>query len=420
MHKLLVDDAVDITGSSSMRGQVALFSNNFMSHFVNLCVIANTVALFVQLQVLGMVANTSLGIATYNGWSTAEFILQALEYFFTAVYIVDLALQLYAFRLSHFRSVFNIMDSAIVVITSLEVFILTPLASSVGNVSVVRLLRLAKVSRAVKVVRTLKSFESLRVLVAVMWFSIGSCFWSLVFLFVFQIMGSVFMCHSLHDFIIDASQDLALRVWVNDMYGDGLKSFWTIFELTFSGCWPTYARRIVEEISPLYSLFFFMYVYVVVFVATRIVAALLMKETLSQYSNDAECMVNERAKKSSWVKASLSDLFEEADTDNDGLLSVKEMRALFAHQKVKLWMKELGVDANDPDTLICLLGDGDGCGVNQDDFLHGITRLKGEARSQDLLPVYSHVKKTHALVKDLHITVDRLVQEKGTMGIVSF
>merc|ERR1712129_623280 len=151
-------------------------------------------------------------------------------------------------------------------------------------------------------------------------FSVGSIFWSLVILFVFQLMGSIFMCHSLHEFVVDSSKDPTTREWVNSMYGDGVKSFWTIFELTFSGCWPNYARRIIEEVDPLYSLFYFLYVYVVVFVATRIVAAIFMKETLTQYGNDAEMMVKERAKKSAWIKESLAYLFEEADTNNDGFL----------------------------------------------------------------------------------------------------
>merc|ERR1719367_151621 len=102
------------------------------------------------------------------------------------------------------------------------------------------------------------------------------------------------MCHSLHDFVMDDSKDIALRVWVNSMYGDGMKSLWTIFELTFSGCWPNYARRIIEEVHPMYALFYFSYVYIVVFAATRIVAASFVKETMSQHARDAGVILQER------------------------------------------------------------------------------------------------------------------------------
>jgi len=195
------------------------------------------------------------------------------------------------------------------------------------------------------------------------------------------------------------------------MYGDGFKSFWTIFELTFSGCWPNYARRIIEEVNPLYSVFYFIYVYVVVFVATRIVAALFMKETLAQYAQDAEMMVKERTKKSAWVKRSLSNLFDEADVNKDGFLEMDEMHALFAHQKVQFWLKELGVDASDQETFIHLL---DECGeyrVDRDEFVHSITRIRGEARAQDLMQVFNHVKRIHKEMKKLGHSVNRIAEE---------
>jgi len=88
------------------------------------------------------------------------------------------------------------------------------------------------------------------------------------------------------------------------------------------------------------------------------------------------------------------------------------MRELFGHPKVKLWLKELGVDATDTDTVIQLLDAGDGFLVNCDDFVHGITRLKGEARSQDLIHVHSGVKRVLAHVKDLRYIVDCLVRRE--------
>jgi len=364
----------------------------------------------VQLQYMGNLANASLGLAPPGDWPRADMIMSLLELIFTIIFCVDLLLQLIAFRLQYFNSSFNILDAVIVVVTSLEVFVLTPLAARVGNVAVVRLLRMAKFARAFKAARTFKSFEGLRVLVATMCFSFGSTFWSLVILFVFQIMGSIFMCQSLHDFVVDDSKDPALRAWVNGMYGDGINSFWTIFELTFSGCWPNYARRIIEEVNSLYSLFYFLYVYIVVFVATRIVAALFMKETLSQYSADAEMMVKERGKKSAWIKRTLYNLFDEADTDDDGFLSTDELHAFLSHNKVQLWLKELGVDASDQDTFIDLLDDGEDK-VNRDAFVCGISRLRGEARSQDLVQVFNDVKRIYGHVKVLSQSMNRIAKD---------
>jgi len=411
LHHLTVDDEKQLVDPKSCRGRLISFLDSYGSTFINLCVLGNTLTMFVQLQYLGNVANVSLGLSPTGSWTHADTILQGFEYAFTIIFCLDLLFQLFAFRRRYFASSFNIMDSVIVVITSLEVFVFTPLAASIGNVAVVRLLRLAKLARAFKAARTFKSFEGLRVLVATMCFSFGSTFWSLVILFVFQIMGSIFMCQSLHDFVVDSEQDHLTRSWVNDMYGDGFKSFWTIFELTFSGCWPNYARRIIDEVNPIYAVFYFLYVYIVVFVATRIVAALFMKETLSQYANDAEMMVKERSRKSAWIKQTLYNLFDEADANRDGTLTREELRSFLSHNKVQLWLKELGCDASDQNAFITLLDDSGGNTVTRDEFVYSITRLRGEARSQDLVQVFNTIRRLTNHVKEIGDSVERIAKD---------
>jgi len=196
-------------------------------------------------------------------------------------------------------------------------------------------------------------------------------------------------------------------MWVNQMYGNGSKSFWTVFELTFSGCWPNYARRIIEEVSPLYSIFYFVYVYFVVFVATRIVAALFMKETLQHAAQDTEMMVRAQASKTTFLKQKLSELFDEADKSGDGFLDQAELNELLAHPKVILWMKELGVDIYDSDMLFSLLDTGDGH-IARGDFVNGVTRLRGEARAADLIPLAASVHRILGHVRELQIAVDHL------------
>mmetsp|Transcript_13000 Transcript_13000/g.25529 ORF Transcript_13000/g.25529 Transcript_13000/m.25529 type:complete len:303 (+) Transcript_13000:2-910(+) len=294
----------------------------------------------------------------------------------------------------------------------MEVFILTPLAHSIGNVSFIRMLRLFKITRALKSIRTLRAFRSLRVLINTMVYCVASTCWSMIILIVFQVMASIFMCQSLHFFIVDESNNEDTRRWVYDMYGDGAKSFWTIFELTFSGCWPNYARRIIEEVSPLYSIFYFVYVYIVVFVIMRIVAALFTKETFNQAAQDNEMMVRSHSLKTTSLCQNLSYLFDEADLDGDGLLTLPELRELLAHQKVSFWMKELGVDIAEADALFALLHEGDG-NVTRHEFIIGLTKLKGEARASDLVPLVATVERILGHVKALQTTANVLVADKA-------
>merc|ERR1712045_835217 len=109
-------------------------------------------------------------------------------------------------------------------------------------------------------------------------------------------MGACILSQTLHKFIVDDIEDKEIRIWVNKMYGSALKSLYTMFELTFSGCWPNYARPLIEDVSGYYALFFVAYVVAIIFVLTRIVSALFLKETFYQATAASEIMVREKKK----------------------------------------------------------------------------------------------------------------------------
>merc|ERR1712060_68056 len=141
--------------------------------------------------------------------------------------------------------------------------------------------------------------------------SVLALFWSMLIMFIFQLMTAILLCQTLRDFIVDPTAEMEMRLWANQHYGDGLKALYTVFELTFSGCWPNYARPVIERVHPLY----------VIFAMTRIVSAMFLKETLQQASHAAEMMVKEKAHDTKVIMANLRALFMAADTNRDGQLT---------------------------------------------------------------------------------------------------
>jgi len=389
----------------SIRDKLAFWMQSVFDKVLGPLILANTIMIFVQLEHQSHEVRASLEMETQS-WTHANLIFSVFDYVFCAIFITELLVRLYIERWDYCRSWFNLLDLIVVPLMTVDA-----LLGDVGpDLSIARTTRVLRVIRALQLIRSLSHCRHLRILWNTIAASVAPFIYSMTALFIFMVMLTILLTQTLQDFTLDESNDIAHRQWVYKHYGDGFRSLWTVFELTFSGCWPNYARRIIEEVSPWYSLFYFVYVYVVVFVATRIVAALFMKETLTQYANDAETMVKERAKKSTWIKHSLSDLFEEADTNGDGCLTEDEMRALFAHPKVMLWLKELGLDASDSDALIDLIDEKDGWSVNRDDFVHGITRLRGEARSQDVVVLHNNVKRLRTHVREIRHSLDSLVQ----------
>jgi len=119
-------------------------------------------------------------------------------------------------------------------------------------------------------------------------------------------------------------------------------------------------------------------------------------------------MVWERQKKGQQLRQELEELFDEADLSGDGCVALDEWDCLLSHPKVVFWLRELGVEAGDAHVLFDLLDDGDGK-ITRKEFVNGMSKLKGEARAQDLLPVAANCERLLALAKNTKNTCDRLV-----------
>jgi len=260
------------------------------------------------------------------------------------------------------------------------------------DLSFARTTRVLRVIRALQLVRSLSHFRHLRILWNAIASSVAPFIYSMTVMFIFMVMLAILLAQTLQHFTLDESNSMAHRQWVYQHYGDGLRSLWTVFEFTFSGCWPNYVRPLVEDVSVVYAPIFAVYVTVVIFAMSRIISALFLKETLQHASTDTEMMVRDRSKATGNMEKNLIALFRTADTDKDGLLTQEEFSAILSHENIKLWLAMLGVDGSDASGLYEQLG-GDVRGLPCDSFVYGVKRLKGEARAQDLIPLVNDCKK---------------------------
>jgi len=99
-------------------------------------------------------------------------------------------------------------------------------------------------------------------------------------------------------------------------------------------------------------------------------------------------------------------------------LNHQELQNILTLPKVKLWISELGVNVEDSEHLFELLDDGDGT-VSCDDFVQGISKLKGEARAQDLVPVSKDCKRILQLCRSLHQSFDEITHKLGPPKVIS-
>merc|ERR1712003_191873 len=154
-----------------------------------------------------------------------------------------------------------------------------------------------------------------------------------------MMMSGCLMAQFLQSFIMDDTQDYDLRFWSWKFYGSAFRASYTMFEITLSGCWPNYVRTLVEHVSPLFGIFFMLYVSVVVFAIIRIITAIFLRETLQAATQDADELAQEQLKKKGALVAKLREFFQAADVSGNGTVSMEELTAILANAKARSWLQ---------------------------------------------------------------------------------
>jgi len=269
-------------------------------------------------------------------------------------------------------------------------------------------------ARTLRVMQTLRFFFKLRMLINTLLASFMALFWSIVLLCVVMLMASLFVCQGLSDVYDDDSIALADRQWVFRHYGTPLRSTYTMFELTFSGGWPNYARRLVEKVSPAWSIFFLVYVFAVIFAMFRIITALFLRDALAVAAQDQEAaLIAEEAKRKN-VAGKLAAVFKRADTSGDGMLTFDEFDLLLGNPQVKTMLSLLEIHVSEAEDIFRLLENENG-EVSDSDFVKGMMRIKGQPKSQDVLAIVSQNRKLMAEVHRVQTSCDTINQSLTQM-----
>merc|ERR1712222_25838 len=95
-------------------------------------------------------------------------------------------------------------------------------------------------------------------------------------------------------------------------------------------------------------------------------------------------MIMQKGRAMRFHSGKMGDFFREADVSGDGLLDRSEFRRILRNDKVKTWLAAQDLDASNADNIFALLDPGTGK-LSAHDLVKGVGRLKGTARSMDLL-----------------------------------
>merc|ERR1719387_2380677 len=165
----------------------------------------------------------------------------------------------------------------------------------------------------------------------------------------------------------------------------------TMFEITLAN-WVVTCRLLMKDASEWFGFVYIVYRCMFIFGTVRVITAVFIAQTNRAVAKDDDLVVMMQERERAQFNKKLQDMFQSLDTSRDGYLSWAEFEAIMESNLWRSWGTKLGLPLSELEELFELLSGNDGR-VSAKEFFHGVQRLKGTAKSVDVVWLLSEIGK---------------------------
>jgi voltage-gated sodium channel len=314
-----------------------------------------------------------------------------IEVVFCLIFLAELVARLYYHRLSFFcppkRKLWNITDFAIVLMSVIDAFIIAPLGMSGDTVRLVTLLRFVRLMRLIRLVRLLRMFKELWLVANGLIESAKTLCWVAIMILCF-----IYICAIFTTLVIGKNDELydpyfmTSGGWDHEVYFRTVpRSMFTLFQIVTFESWSERIVRHVMQKQPAMVIFFVGFIAITSFGLLNIVVGVVVESTLSTSEKDDNKIKRSQEHDRQRVFDHLRDIFEAADEDGSGTLTLGEVQKAINKPEIYNKLKMIDFPVEDPRQIFQLLDYDNSCELSIDEFIAGCIRMKGSAKSKDLL-----------------------------------
>jgi len=186
---------------------------------------------------------------------------------------------------------------------------------------------------------------------------------------------------------------------VQEYFGDVGKSMFTLSQLMTLDSWTGFARPMMKK-QMWTVIFFIIFIFVAVFVMLNLVTAVIVNNAFSDSKTQEKELALRLAREKEEELEDLKQFFLQIDLDGSGSLTKTELFTATRNKKVRNKLRALDVMPKDLNELWETLDDGNG-ELDAEEFVHGIRRLRGEAKAKDILRLYKELRRFESSVDDV-------------------
>jgi hypothetical protein len=366
------------------------------NHAFELCsallIMMNVLFMAVEMQYTGLEVGYQMGVANFDRpakdmWphAAACFFISGLV--FNTGFVIELLLRVAAAGRAAIKNPWIWLDVVLVTFSVMEV------AGAFGgfNPSVLRLLRFLRIFRMIRFMRNIGMLQSLFLLVKAIQESVGALVWTFLFLLMIQVAVGMVLHQLISIWIADPSNDIDARQRLFVYFGSFTRTMMTMFEITLAN-WVTTCRLLMTDVSEWFGLFYVLYRCMFCFGAIKVITAIFIAQTNRAMAKDDDLVMMAQENDRALFRSKLEEMFESLDTSRDGYLTWSEFSAIATSPTWRAWGTKLGMPMGDLGNLFEMLSCKDGF-VSLHEFFNGIQRIKGPAKSLDMVWLLSEMNK---------------------------
>eukprot|EP00398_MALV-I-01_sp_L67-1_P000777 gene777-927_t len=308
-------------------------------------------------------------------------------------------LRLYYMGLRYFKDAFNIMDFLLVVIAIIDTWILTPFTDECGALRMITAMRILRMLKLVPLVRRMSFLKELWLITSGLIESMKTLMWVSVLLLLFLYVCGIFVTMQIGQNVTTYGNYYNLSGGWNhaDYFGTVTKSMYTLFQVMTLESWAEGIARHVISQQPGMAFFFIIFLMFTTFGLLNLVIGVIVEKTLAAARNNEEKIKKQQDRERQRVLNHLRDIFEMADEDGSGTLTIEEFHEALRNPDVVNKLKLIDLPVSDAEELFMVL-DHDGSG-----------ELSGNAKSKDLLAIQISIE---GLAKRLDSLEDKLCESE--------
>jgi len=317
---------------------------------------------------------------------------------FNLFFLVELTMRVYAYKMMFFLGPdfkWNYFDFVLVLISVVEEIL------PIFDFASLRVLRGVRMVRVLRLMRVMRFFRELRVMVYSLVQSFFAITWALIVLLILMYLFGIVVMQGVtlelrHD---DPQPETAIRVAARSRYSNMFQTLLTLLACITSGVDWNEASRPLGDISWVYELLFGFYITFVVIGVLNVLTGIFVERASELHGLDRDLVIQAELRRNESFFSEMKKIFEEADLDGSNTISWEEFRDYLKNKEVRAYLATQQLDAYDARQLFNILDLEDGQEIGIEEFIMGCARLRGLAKSVDVVALLRESRQFHAKVR---------------------